>query len=154
VLDRLLPRNIDNTYRGHKAALWLFGLLLLLRILMSVNTIFNGREVATGADGVPLDSFPPAAADAFVSMSAAWGLAQLAVSLLGVAALVRYRAAVPLMFAVMLVEQLCRRVLFFVMPIAKEGTPPGLYVNLLLVALTAVGLLLSLWARERPRNIS
>lgn len=154
MLDRLLPPSIDNTYRGHKSALWLFGLLMLLRILMSVNTIFNGRSVAISADGVPLDTFTPEAAGAFVSMSAAWALAQLFISLLCVLVLVRYRAAVPLMFALVLAELLLRRVLFLVMPVARDGVPPGFYVNLVLIALTAAGLTLSLWNRGGARNIS
>lgn len=154
MLDRLLPPDIDNTYRGHKAALWLFALLLLVRILMSVNTIFDGRGVAVNADGVPLDTFPPDAAQAFVSMSAAWALGQLVVSLLGALVLARYRAAVPLMFAFVLAEQVLRRLLFFVMPIAKAGVPPGFYVNLILITLTTAGLLLSVWNRDRRRNIS
>ncbi|MGH7585294.1 MAG: hypothetical protein ACREMH_03525 [Gemmatimonadales bacterium] len=29
--DRLLPRHIDNTYRGHRPALWLFGLIVLVK---------------------------------------------------------------------------------------------------------------------------
>ena len=34
------------------AALWIFGLILLLRVVMSVNSIFNGHLVASSADGV------------------------------------------------------------------------------------------------------
>ncbi len=54
--NRLLPRQADNTYGGHKLALWLFALLVLVKVLMSVNSIFNGFSVASSADGIPLDT--------------------------------------------------------------------------------------------------
>ncbi len=30
MFDRLLPRNIDNSYRGRRLALWLFALVALM----------------------------------------------------------------------------------------------------------------------------
>lgn len=39
---KLFPQSIDNTYPGHKAALWLFGLVVVVRIIESVNTL-QGR---------------------------------------------------------------------------------------------------------------
>ena len=57
MLNRLLPRQVDNTYRGYKLALWLFALVVLVKVAMSVNSIFNGHTVASSADGIPLDTF-------------------------------------------------------------------------------------------------
>ncbi len=57
MLNPLLPRRVDNTYRGHKLALWLFGLVVLLKLVISLNSIFNGRTVASSADGILLDTF-------------------------------------------------------------------------------------------------
>ena len=51
MLDALLPRAIDNTYRGHRAALWLFGLVVSVRMLQSLVVIFNGHSTAINADG-------------------------------------------------------------------------------------------------------
>ncbi|HWS52953.1 MAG TPA: hypothetical protein VN228_02460 [Pyrinomonadaceae bacterium] len=147
MLDRFLPRQIDNTYRGRRLALWLFAALVLMKIAMSLNTIFDGYDVAVSADGIPLDTYTPAGARAVVSAFAAWGLAQLVICLLCVLALLRYRALIPFMFALLLVEHLCRRLIFRVMPIERAGSPPGFYVNLILLALMAAGLALSLWRR-------
>ena len=66
MLNRLLPRQVDNTYRGYKLALWLFALVVLVKVAMSVNSIFNGHTVASSADGIPLDTFTPAGAQAVV----------------------------------------------------------------------------------------
>jgi hypothetical protein len=150
MLERLLPRRADNAYGGRKAALWLFALLTLVKGAMGLNSIFNGYSVATGADGIPLDTYTPAGARAFVSMFAAWGLAQVVLCLLCVLVLARYRALVPFMFALLLLEHLCRRLLFLLMPVERAGAPPGPYVNVALAGLMVVGLALSLRGRGRP----
>ncbi len=154
MFNRLLPRHIDNTYHGHKLALWLFALIVLMKSVVSINSIFNGYSVAVSADGIPLDTFTPAGAQAVVSAFAAWGLAQLVICLLCLLVLVRYRAMLPFMFALLLLEHLCRRLLFWVMPVATTGTPPGFYVNLVLAVLMVVGLALSLRSRSGRRDSS
>ena len=106
MFERLLPRQIDNTYHGHKVALWLFALLVLMKSVIGINSIFDGRDVAISADGIPLETFTPAGAQAVVSAFAAWGLAQLVICLLCLLVLARYRAMLPFMFALLLLEQL------------------------------------------------
>jgi hypothetical protein len=144
MFDPLLPRQIDNTYRGHRLALWLFAALVLLKGAIGVGTIFNGRSAATSADGIPLDTFTPAGEQAFVALFAAWGLSQLMLNLMGLLVLVRYRAMIPFMFALLLLEHLGRKLIFVVMPIARTGDAPGGFINLALVAVMIVGLVLSL----------
>ena len=39
MFEGILPRSIDNTYRGHKLALWIFGLLVLMKSVIGVNSI-------------------------------------------------------------------------------------------------------------------
>jgi hypothetical protein len=150
MLDQILPRTVDNTYRGRKAALWLFAVIVLMKTVMSLNSIFNGRYVASSADGIPLETFTPAGAQAVVTLFAIWGLAHLTLCALCVIVLVRYRTLVPLMFALLLLEHIARRVIVWLMPIARTGTPPGLAVNLILLALIAAGLAFSLRSRGRP----
>jgi hypothetical protein len=147
MFTQILPRQVDNTYRGYKLALWLFGLLVLMKTSISLGTIFNGRDAAISADGIPLDTFTPAGARAVVSLFALWGLSQLMICLLCVLVLVRYRAMVPFMFALLLMEHLSRRLILQIMPIATTGAPPGYFINLGLLALMILGLALSLWSR-------
>lgn len=149
--DRFLPQRVDNTYRGYKLALWLFGLVVFMKVAMSLNAIFNGHFVASSADGIPLDTFTPAGAQAVVSMFAAWGLSQLIICLLCLLVLARYRAMIPFMFALLLLEHLSRRLIFHVMPIVRTGTPPGFIVNVVLLALMVVGLALSLRSQSNLR---
>ena len=151
MFNRLLPRHADNSYQGHRAALWLFAILVLVKSAMGLNSLFNGHNVASSADGIPLDTFTPAGARAVVSMYAAWGLAQLTICLLCILVAVRYRALVPFMFALLLLEHLGRRLVFWVLPVERTGAPPGFVVNLVLLALMAVGFALSLRGRDGRR---
>jgi len=59
MLTRIFPKQIDNTRRGHPAALWLLLAFVLLKFLMSANSLLNTRSVATGGDGIPLDAMTP-----------------------------------------------------------------------------------------------
>lgn len=151
MLDRILPQVIDGTFRGHVLALWIFVPLLIMKTGIAVATIFNGREAAQSADGIPLDSFGPAGAQAVVTLFAVWGLSQLVFSAFGILALTRYRSLIPLMYVLLLIEHLARRLIFMVKPISRTGTPPGFYINLALLALMAAGLALSLWSRAGSR---
>jgi hypothetical protein len=145
MLNHLLPRHADNTYRGHKVALWLFGLVVSLRVVMGFNSMLNARYVASSADGIPLDTFPPAAAQTAVSLFALLGLSNLVIALLGVLVLVRYRTLVPFMFVLLLLHHLARQLIFAMLPIPRTGAPPGSVISFVLLGLMVVGLALSLW---------
>lgn len=151
MLSRLLPRPIDNHYRGRGVALWLFAFVVLVKVIMSVNSILNAESIARSADGIPLGTFPPAAAQTVVSLFALSAFSRLTIALLGILVLVRYRAMVPLMFASFLLEHLGRRLVLQFLPIPRTGTPPGSAINLVLLAVMIVGLGLSLWNAERQR---
>ncbi len=142
----VLPRQVDNQFRGHKLALLLFGLLVFLKTIISLNSILNGDSIATG-DGIPLDTFPAVAAQAYVSLFALLGLAQLMLCLLCIVALVRYRGLIPLLFALFLIEFLGRRLIFQSLPVERTATAVPTVINLVLLALMLGGLALSLWRR-------
>jgi len=148
MLSRILPQPIDNTYLGHRLAVWLLGAVVFMKTGIALGTLFNGRAAAQSADGIPLDSFGAEGAQAVVALFAIWGLAQLTISVFGVLALTRYRALIPFMFLLLLVEHLARKAVLWWKPISRIGTPPGSYINLALVALVVIGLVLSLRNRS------
>jgi hypothetical protein len=152
---QLLPRPLDNTYHGHTLAIWLLACTVLVKTAMSLNVIFNGRFVASSADGIPLDTFPAAAAQTVIAIFAIWGLAQLVICSMSVLVLVRYRGLIPLMFVLFLLEGLARRLVLHYLPIARTGRPPGFGVNLALLAMTVVGLALSLrWQDDHRQGMT
>ncbi len=151
MFEQLFPQRVDNTYHGHKLAFWLFGLVVLVKSAISVNSIFNGFFVATSADGIPLATYSSAGAQAFVSLFALWGLSHLMICLLCILVLIRYRGFVPLMFTLLLVEHLGRKLILQIIPIAKTGMSHGFAINLVLVVVMIVGLALSLWSRNNAQ---
>jgi hypothetical protein len=151
MFDKLLPQPIDNTYRGYKVALWLFGLVVGVRITQSVLVIFNGYSTARNADGIPLDTYPPAAAQTVLALFAQGALSRLIISLLCVLVLARYRSAIPIMFGLLLLNYLASQLIFQFVPLARTGTPPALIVNLTMFALMIIGLALSLRRRAARR---
>ncbi len=144
MLDRLFPHHADNGYVGSAISLWILGFLGLIKTAMGVNSIFNGYEVATGADGIPLDSFGPAGSRAMVAMFAGWGVGQLVLSLLCVIVLFRYRALTPLLLTLLLLEHLGRRMVAYALPIERTAGAPGAMINLVLTGLMLLALGLSL----------
>nr|MDQ5873684.1 hypothetical protein [Acidobacteriota bacterium] len=149
MLSRLLPRQADNAYRGHRVALWLFAIVVLLKTIMSVNSMINGRDIASSADGIPLDTYTPDAARTVVSLFGGLGLSNFVICLLCIVVLARYRALIPLMFSVLLFQHLARKLMHQLMPVVTTGTPPGSAINLGLLVLMVAGLALSLWSRDK-----
>lgn len=73
------------------------------------------------------------------------GLYRLIIYLLCVLVLVRYRSAIPFMFALLALEFLAAQLILHFIPLVRTGTPPASFVNRILFALMIVGLVLSLW---------
>ena len=154
MLDQLLPQRADNSYRGHRIALALFGLLLFMKAGISLGSIFIGHAAASSADGIPIDTYTPAGARTVVSLFALLGLANLVVCVIGAVVLLRYRSLIPFMFALLLAQQLGRKLVLQLLPIERTGTPPGSAVNLAIMGALIVGLALSLWSQHRSRPVS
>ena len=142
--NQVFPRRVDNTYRGYKVALWIFGLIVLMKLAISLGSILNGHEAASSADGIPLDTYTPAGARTVVTLFALLGLANFVICLVCVLVLVRYRVMIPFLFALLLLQQLGRALVLYFLPIARTGTPTGSVINLVLLGLMIVGLALSL----------
>jgi hypothetical protein len=149
--NRLFPRQADNTFAGHRAALWLLGLFIALKLVMSINSMVNTASVAAGADGLPLDSYGPAAAQTVLLLFALLSLGHLALAVIALTILIRYRAMVPFIYLVLLGEHLARRFVVASHAVTRiEDVPLGWYVNVGLLILLSLGLVLSLLpARQR-----
>jgi hypothetical protein len=149
ILQRLLPRHVDNGFEGHRSALWLLGILLALLFIVSVRSILSTASVAQGADGLPLGSFGPDATRTVLMMFALNSVGQLTIALIGATILLRYRALVPFFYLVVLADQICRRLVIQAYAVPRaEGSISGWYLVAGILGLLALGLLLSL----RPRQ--
>jgi hypothetical protein len=148
MLDNVLPRTIDNTYRGQRLAFVPFVLLVLLKLTIGANSIIHGYAVMSTADGIPLETFPPAAVQSLVSVWALLGLAHIVIALLCILVLIRYRSMLPFMFVLLLFQNLGGQLISHYLPLARTGAPPAYIVNITFLALMVVGLGLSVWRRR------
>ena len=145
MFHRLFPKRIDNGFGGHWLAIWLLAPILLVRGMIGFNSMVFSRSIATSADAIPLEKFGSDGAEAVISLFALLGLSTLLFSLLGVVVLTRYRAMIPLMYLVLLAQQLGSKALLFLHPIARSGSASaGSAVVLAILAMTVLGFVLSL----------
>ena len=144
MLNRIFPERIDNDYRGHKFALWLLFPLTFLKVAISLVAIFTADGGAQSADGIPLDTFVSGGAEVVITLFALWGLSQLVLGLFYVVALFRYRAMIPLVYIMILVELLGKKGILWVKPIVTTGTTSAISISLVLIVLSIIDLTLSL----------
>jgi hypothetical protein len=95
-----------------------------------------------------------------VFLYASWALGLLLLSLLAFVVLIRYRAMIPLMYLLLLIEQIGRKGLLLINPIVRApivravetgGISIGTLLNWGLTAGLVIGFLLSLHTRESAR---
>ena len=155
MLHRIFPRQFDNIYRGHWLAIWILVPVVLLELVIGANSIINTRSVAMGADGIPLDRFGAEAATTVISLFALLGLSRLLFGLLGVMALIRYRAMIPFIYLLLLVLQLGSKALLLFHPAIRSlghNTASGSTVILALIAMLLTGFVLSLLGERDPEG--
>jgi hypothetical protein len=148
MLTRLFPPRIDNSFPGIRLGLWLFVPHLALRLLQGINSIVMTERVMVGADGIPLATYPPEAAATAISLFALLGADRLVIGAIGLVALVRYRAMIPLLYVLLLGEFLLKQGVLALRSPARETTAAGALVTGVLVSLMLTGLVLSLWRRR------
>lgn len=145
----MFPERLDNTYRGRKLALWFFGVVVAIKTLQMVLSLALARNTLRNADGIPLDSYPAGAAATILSLSSLLAFTYLLLCFISIVVLLRYRRAVPLLFAMFLVDYFGRRVIFYFLPISRVGAPPAGTVNLVLLLLMLIGFVLSVWPAKK-----
>lgn len=110
----------------------------------------NPRFVAASADAIPLDRYAPDAADAAVSLFSLLGLSISLLLLWGVVVLIRYRAMIPLLYLIVLLQIVGTKVLVGLHPIARAGTSDSQTASLIvwsILGATVIGFVLSLMQR-------
>ena len=152
LLKRIFPERFDNRYRGHKIVLWLLWPITLLNAAIALGAIFNPDGGAQSADGIPLNTFGAAGAEAVIHVVALLGLACLLLYLLFVLALLRYRAMVPLLYLLVVVDYLAHKAIGVMKPVAHVGGATASVVDLVLIGVSAAGLILSLSGKGYARG--
>jgi hypothetical protein len=133
MLEKILPRQVDNNYNGHKLALYFFYFITLVTIGRSCIHIFASDGGAQSIATIPLDTFTRGGAEGVIFLFAQWGIAQLMVGLMYLIVALRYRRMIPLMYVFIFFEWSSRIVLAFFKSIETAGVAPAAIVQLILV---------------------
>ncbi|NQY91213.1 MAG: hypothetical protein HRT46_06085 [Deltaproteobacteria bacterium] len=144
MLQGLFPHQVNNDYRGHPLALWLFYPITLITVGRSLVHVFRADGGAQSIATIPLDSYSVEAAAAVVTIFALWGVSQVLIGLLYVLVLWRYRVLLPLMYLSLIVEYLSRMAISNWKPIVTLETPPAVPGGYLIIVVSLVMLVLSL----------
>jgi len=143
MFGRLFPKEFDNAYRGHWLALVILGLLLLFRVAQTGLGLVDPVLVIRGPDGIQFDTFNAQAQAAFTYVFRLLCFLNILVCLIGVLALARYRAMVPLIYLVLLVLLAGMTVIRRLYPIPRAPGSPGGMIVLVMLAVTLLGCLMS-----------
>lgn len=147
MLNRLFPKTIDNRFRGFQAALWLYVLLLFPYVGTSLVHIFNADGGAQSVSTIPLNTYSGGAAQNIIALYARMGEAQLLLGLVFVLVLIRYRALIPLMYLLLILNYVGERAVGYYKPLVLAGISAAAAPRLLFAAITVIGLVLSLMGR-------
>jgi hypothetical protein len=149
MLGRILPKSIDNTYRGHWLGAWILALVAIVKLGQGLQTVVHTQHVALGPDGIPIGTYSPAAAQQVLALLALLGMYVTIVPLQCLLVLLRYRALVPLMYLFLVAVQLGARTVATLRPDGQAGPAPyGSFINLGILAATMIGFAMSVTERK------
>ena len=144
MLNRIFPERIDNNYRGYKLAIWIFMLIVLMEVALSLAHIFTADGGAQSVSTIPLDTYSASAAQNIVAIMARLGLEQLLPALIFVVVLIRYRSMIPLMYVLIVLQYIAQEGIVYMKPLALAGTSSASTPALVFTVLSVLGLALSL----------
>jgi hypothetical protein len=115
-----------------------------MQVALGLGHIFNPDGGAQSVSHIPLDTYPAGAAQNVVAVFARMGLEQLLLGVLFVITLARYRAMIPLMYALAVMGKVGSFALASFKPLSLTATSGARPLHLVLLVLCIVGLVLSL----------
>ena len=149
VLEVLFPVNVNNTIRGTKIPVYIFA---LYAILSAVRSCIHLLAPDGGAGSIAGMDLSVAGAEGIIFAFALWGSSQLLFAIIQLLVVFRYRALVPFMWLMLILEVLLRQLVGTMKPVTFAHTPPGAIGNQLFLPLAALMLVLSFWSAYRQTS--
>ncbi len=145
---KVLPKEINNDYKGRKIALYFFYFFTILTIVRSLIHIIAPDGGAQSIATIPLDTFTEEGASTIILIFSLWGLSQLIMGIFYVIVNWKYKSLIPLMYIFIFIEYFMRFVLGILKPIETTGTAPGAIIDYIFPPLVIILFLLSINSRK------
>lgn len=146
--EKIFPKNANNDYKGNKLAAYVF---LLLAVIGTVRSCIHFLAHDGGAGTIAGMDLSVAGADGIIFAFSLWGSSQLLYAIIQLVVFFRYRTLIPFMYILMLCETAMRMFIGHIKPVHFAHTPPGEILNHIMIPLTIIMFLLSLWHREKAK---
>ena len=149
ILNDILPKTVDNDYRGSKIALWFFAILAIGSTVRSFIHVLAPDGGAGSIAGLDLSK----GGENIVFAFGLWGLSQLIYAFIQLMVAFRYRTLIPLFYLILLLETIGRMAVGAMKPPILHGTPPGGIANYVLLPLSIIMFTLSITQIQKKNLI-
>ena len=151
ITEIILPKTIDNSIQGTKVPFFVFAMYAILSTVRSCIHIFTADSGAGSIAGMDLTV---SGANGIIFAFGLWGSSQLLFAIIQLIVVFRYRALIPLMYLMLVLEILLRQLVGIMKPVTFSHTPPGAIGNHLLLPLAIIMLVLTIWSTFKQTDKS
>lgn len=147
IITKIFPKNICNDYNGYGIAVYVFVIYSVASMVRSCIHFFSPDGGAGSIAHIDLSQ----GGKNIVFVFSLWGSSQLILALIQLLVSVRYKSLLPFMYVLLFLEYCFRALLGIVKPLVLEagaGTPPGGYLDKIMIPLALVMLILCLMTKK------
>lgn len=137
----LMANNSATTWILKKAPYYYLILLTVTGTIRSLIHLFAPDSGAMSIAGIPIEG---ESGVNLVAIIGQWGASQLVEAMMGLAVILRYRQLTSFMLGIQFMEMVLRLGVGWMKPLLVAAPPPGAYMTLILLPITALFWMLSL----------
>ncbi len=150
MLEKILPKQINNKFPGYKFSAYAFLVITIITIARSLAHMFLPDG---GAESIATIDLSVEGADIIVGLFAQWGFSQLLMAGFYIVVFFRYKSLIPLMYIIIITEYAGRIGMGLLKPIETVGTSPGGIVSFIIVPLAIILLFFAIREPNREKEI-
>ena len=140
ILEIILPQKIDNSLKGSKLPFFVFA---IYAVISTGRSLIHLLATDGGAGSIAGMDLSVTGAKGIIFAFALWGSSQLILAMVQIIVVLRYRALVPLMYCLLIIEILLRQLVGYLKPVSFAHTPPGAIANQIILPLALLMLVMS-----------
>ena len=151
ILAKIFPKNVNNHYEGYAIAIYTFLLYSAVSIVRSLIHFFASDGGAGSIAHIDLSQ----GGENIIFVFALWGSSQLMIAFVQLLVSIRYKSLLPFMYILLFLEYCFRAVLGVMKPLVfapGAGTPPGGYLDKIMIPLALIMLVLSLAPKKKTES--